>query len=158
MRRGGFTLPELLAVLAIMSVVAGLAAPRMNGFVVRQRVRGALNVLAGDIAYARMAAVRSGRGAVLRFHPDPRCASAGLGAGHAYSVTLRGPGADAPRRSSARAPGGGPVCLRTNNSDSLAFNSRGLLVPFANRTVWSTQGQVRDSLTISVLGRVYRRF
>jgi hypothetical protein len=45
-----------------------------------------------------------------------------------------------------------------NSSDTVAFNSRGLLSPFANRTLHAVQGEVRDSLTVSVVGRIYRRF
>jgi prepilin-type N-terminal cleavage/methylation domain-containing protein len=158
MRKEGFSMAELLAVLTIVAVLTAVAAPRLNGYLARQRVRSALNLLAGDIAHARMTAVRTGRGAVLRFHPDPSCAAVGRTAGHAYTVAERGAGNVRARRSSARAPGGGPVCLRTNGADSLVFNSRGLVVPFANRTVWSVQGTTRDSLTVSAVGRVYRRF
>jgi hypothetical protein len=49
------------------------------------------------------------------------------------------------------------VCYEVN-ADSIAFDSRGLLAPFNNRTVRAVQGDARDSLTVSVVGRIYRRF
>jgi hypothetical protein len=62
------------------------------------------------------------------------------------------------RATSVRVNGASAVCLSSNNSDTVAYNSRGLLVPFANRKVVGVRGAVRDSLTISVVGRIYRRF
>ncbi|HEU4454644.1 MAG TPA: prepilin-type N-terminal cleavage/methylation domain-containing protein [Longimicrobium sp.] len=153
-RAGGFTLLEVMIVLVVVGIAAGIAAPKMNAYLARHRVRAALNRLAVDLAYARAVAVRSGSGAVLRFHPEPEC---GARATAAYSITLRGAHPGPPRRSSVRDVGG-RVCLLYNGPDSVAFNSRGLLLPFQNRTVWSTEAGLRDSLTISVMGRVYRRF
>lgn len=153
-RAGGFTLLEVMVVLVVVGIAVGIVAPKMNAFLARNRARAALNRLAVDLAYARAVAVRSGSGAVLRFHPEPEC---GARATAAYSITLRGAAPGPPRRSSVRDVGG-RVCLLYNGPDSVAFSSRGLLLPFQNRTVWSTEGPARDSLTISVAGRVYRRF
>ncbi|HYJ78603.1 MAG TPA: GspH/FimT family pseudopilin [Longimicrobiaceae bacterium] len=156
-RRSGFTLVEVLAVLAIMGIAAAMAAPSLGAYVRRQRVRGALDLLAGDVQYARMLAVRNGRPAVLRWERAPECAWAGLRGGYRYSVGLRGAPPGAAKRATIR-PAGGPVCVHMNGGDSLVFNSRGLLVSFSNRTVWAKEGRVQDSLTISVMGRVLRRY
>jgi hypothetical protein len=49
------------------------------------------------------------------------------------------------------------VCFDLNNSDSVVYNSRGLLAPFNNRTIWLADDDVRDSLTLSVTGRIFWR-
>ena len=66
------------------------------------------------------------------------------------------PGSDAPLRTSPP-PDERPACLYIGG-DQIAFGSRGLLAPFNNRTVRAVQDDARDSLTVSVVGRVYRRF
>jgi prepilin-type N-terminal cleavage/methylation domain-containing protein len=150
-RLRGFSLLEVLTALAVASIALSLAVPRLDAWVRRERVRAALNHLAGDLEFTRMAAVRSGHGAVLRLVRDPRCPARG-GAG--YRVALRG-GTDVLRRSPRIE--GVPVCYEVN-ADSISFNSRGLLAPFNNRTVRAVRGDARDSLTVSVVGRIYRRF
>ncbi len=147
----GYSLPELLTVLAIVGIALSMAVPRLEAVLRRERVRAAMNQLAGDLELARMAGVRSGRGAALRFRADPRCPKRG-GAG--YCVGYRA----VPACIHASPPADGiPVCYEVN-ADSIAFDSRGLLAPFNNRTVRAVQGAARDSLTVSVVGRVYRRF
>ena len=154
--RRGFSLVELLMVLLVLAIAAGLAAPSLRGFVRRERVRGALNRVAADLHYTRMLAVRSGHGAVLRFTPDPRCAA--RFSGHGWTVAVHGPAGGVVKTVRADAADAHPLCLEMNSSDTVAFNSRGLLSPFANRTLHAVQGEVRDSLTVSVVGRIYRRF
>jgi prepilin-type N-terminal cleavage/methylation domain-containing protein len=153
-RAAGFTMLEVMVVLVIIGIATGIVAPRMHAYLARNRVRVALNRLAADLAYARAVAVSSGSGSVLRFHPEPEC---GERATVAYSIARRGTPPGPARRSDLRDVGG-RVCLLFNGPDSVAFNSRGLLLPFQNRTVWGTEAGARDSLTISVMGRVYRRF
>lgn len=150
-RLRGFSLLEVLTTLVVAAIAVSLAVPRLDGVVRRERVRAALDHLAGDLEFTRMAAVRSGQGAVLRFVRDPRCPARG-GAG--YRVAWRGTAAVL--RRSPRAEGL-PVCYEVN-ADSIAYNSRGLLAPFNNRTIHAVQGTARDSLTVSVVGRIYRRF
>ena len=150
-RLRGFSLLEVLTALVVAGIAVSLAVPRLDGVVRRERVRAALNHLAGDLEFTRIAAVRSGAGAVLRLVDDPRCPGRG---GIGYHVSYRG--STAILRSSP-APDGQPVCYEVN-ADSIAFNSRGLLAPFNNRTVRAVQGDARDSLTVSVVGRIYRRF
>ena len=149
-RLRGFSLMELLTALVLAAIALSIAVPRLDALVRRERVRAALNHLAGDLEFTRMAAVRSGQGAVLRLVRDPRCPARG-GAG--YVVAHRG---GAVLRRSPRVEGV-PVCYEVN-ADSISFNSRGLLAPFNNRTVRAVRGDARDSLTVSVVGRIYRRF
>ena len=104
-----------------------------------------------------MLAVRHGRPAVLRWERAPECAWAGKRGGYRYSVGLRG-GPDRLSKHATIRPSGGPVCVDMNGGDSLVFNSRGILVSFNNRTVWAKEGRIQDSLTISVMGRVLRRY
>ncbi|HEX5725326.1 MAG TPA: GspH/FimT family pseudopilin [Longimicrobiaceae bacterium] len=157
--RRGFTLAELLVVLALVAVLASVAAPSLSALIARQRLRGALNQLTADLYYARLLAVENGRRVTLRFEPSRDCTPRRPRnrVVQGYRIVVRGTPERVARTVSLRWEGR-RLCLETNNSDSIAFNSRGLLVPFANRTVWATHGSAADSLTLSVLGRVYRRF
>ena len=157
--RGGYTMIEMMFVMALVSILAALAVPRLEAMLARQRTRGALNLFAADLHHTRTLAVRSGRGAVLRLLPSDDCPAAApaRAGGHAYRVVVRGDPERVVRTRSVRLDGA-RVCLLANSSDTVAFNSRGLLVPFANRYVWGVRGDVRDSLSLSVVGRVYRRF
>jgi prepilin-type N-terminal cleavage/methylation domain-containing protein len=147
----GFSLLEVLTALVVAGIALSLAVPRLDAVVRRERVRAALNHLAGDLEFARMAGVRSGSGAVLRLLDDERCVRRG---GSGYLVAYRG-SAEALR--AYPTPTGKAVCYEVN-ADSIAFDSRGLLAPFNNRTVRAVDGDARDSLTVSVVGRIYRRF
>jgi prepilin-type N-terminal cleavage/methylation domain-containing protein len=148
----GYTLYEMMATLVVAGIAMSLAVPAMEGVLRRERVRGAVNRLAGDLEFTRMAALRNGATAVLRFVPDARCGGRG---GTGYRVGLRG---DTGVLRGSFEPDGVPVCFQSNTSDTVAFNSRGLLAPFGNRTIRGVLGTTRDSLTVSAVGRVYRRF
>jgi len=150
-RTWGYSLLEVVTALAVAGIALSIAVPRLDALLRREQVRAATNHLAGDLEFARMSAVRSGQGAVLRLVPDSRCPRRG-GAG--YRVAIRG-SAEHLRESPVH--DGVPVCYEVN-ADSIAFDSRGLLAPFNNRTVRAVRGDARDSLTVSVVGRIYRRF
>lgn len=57
MRQPGFTLLELIVVLAIMAIVATLAAPSYQQFMASSAVNSATNALVGSLAMARAGAV-----------------------------------------------------------------------------------------------------
>jgi len=66
LRRGGFTLIELVVLLMVVAVATGIAAPRMSNWVAITQVDGVASDLVADIAFARSLAVRSGRRAGVR--------------------------------------------------------------------------------------------
>jgi type IV fimbrial biogenesis protein FimT len=57
-RARGFTLPELLAVVAIVSILAAVAAPSMSGLVAGQRARAAGSDLLTALVLARSEAIK----------------------------------------------------------------------------------------------------
>ena len=57
----GFTLVELMIVVAVLSVVMAVGIPSFNTMIKNNRLTAAVNDLAGGLSYARAEAVRRGR-------------------------------------------------------------------------------------------------
>lgn len=57
----GFTLIELMASLAILTLVAGIGGPSLNRLLHRHQASSALNALTADLALARIAAISRGK-------------------------------------------------------------------------------------------------
>jgi type II secretion system protein H len=58
--RAGFTLMELLIVIVLIGVVAGMAIPRFDGWIGVTRLDSTASEFMSDVSFARMAAVQSG--------------------------------------------------------------------------------------------------
>lgn len=158
-RRAGVTLVELMVVVALIGILASLATASLNRVLARAQTAAALNQLAVEISYTRMLAVRGGSSVELRFFNEGSCGAprSGRFSADGYRITVRDPRPRVVRVARLRSAASG-VCLESNNDTNIVFGSRGLLLPFENRTVWSRRHGTVDSLTVSVLGRVRRRF
>jgi type IV fimbrial biogenesis protein FimT len=66
----GFTIIEMMVVVAIAGLLAVLAAPSFTALLDRQRVRGAVSNLNVDIQYARSEAVRKNAAVTVSFSPS----------------------------------------------------------------------------------------
>ncbi|MGF1604732.1 MAG: prepilin-type N-terminal cleavage/methylation domain-containing protein [Rhodothalassiaceae bacterium] len=84
MKRHGFTLFELLIVLALTALLAGLALPRLGASQDRLRLRQAITQVAGHARTARAAAIAGNQTARLRVALVDRQVS--VGRGQAYRL------------------------------------------------------------------------
>jgi hypothetical protein len=150
-RRRAFTLPELVALLALLGILSALSYPRLGAVVERERLRSSVRLLVVDLHATRGEAVRSGRPAALRFtrmQVQPRCYSP------RYQLVVLGPPERVIRTRELPLPPGG--CLDVGARREVVFHPWGLLRGGDNRTIRVHGDAHADSLVISSLGRVYR--
>lgn len=136
--RRGTTLLELIVVLAILGVLAGVAVPGMRAAAARRATRAAARDLALLLSAARQIAATSAGGAAVGF--DTVASTARLVAG---GDTLRLLDLGSVHR----------VTLAASR-DSVAYDSRGLGHGAANVTLVLTQGGAADTIVVSRLGRL----
>jgi prepilin-type N-terminal cleavage/methylation domain-containing protein len=68
-RGPGFTLLEMMVVLAISAILGALAMPSFNGLLARHRLQAAAHNLQADLVLARLEATRRGQTVHLSFQP-----------------------------------------------------------------------------------------
>jgi prepilin-type N-terminal cleavage/methylation domain-containing protein len=135
--RTGFTLPELLVVLLLLSIVLGLAFVRLAAAADRAAVRAAVSDAAAVFLRARSAAIY--RRAPVAVHIDTVAA---LLLTRSDTLLLQ--------RRDLRALG---VHISASR-DSMAYDGHGLGVGAANLSLVVRRGQAADTLFLSRLGRV----
>jgi len=77
----GFTLIELMVIIAIMAIIAAIAIPQYNIWMVRARIQGASGHLQQDITWAEGYAIRSG------YPVQVSVSSGGTTGGCSWSIT-----------------------------------------------------------------------
>ena len=138
MMRRGFTLAELLLVLALGSVLLGVATPRFSAVLDRLEVSAAADHVAAAHRRARLMAVTQGIVAVLSVDP--------------FALTIRRRGVTAPLWSEA-----GPVAHRVSLAGPVrqfTFSPEGFSLGLSNATIRLTRGGATRNVIISRLGRV----
>ncbi len=142
----GFTLAELLAVMAITGLVLAMAFPVMSGMIRANRITHAINRVTADLAYSRILAVRTGRTVTVA----PITGSSG------YTITVN-EAAGARIVRTVDFADDAPGAVLSLPGSAVTFNSRGhLSVPGSAGTVRLTLGTRADSVKLFASGRTYR--
>jgi type IV fimbrial biogenesis protein FimT len=156
----GFTLVELLVVVAIAALLAGLAAPAFRDLIENRRVDGAATELAADLQLARSEAVARHRAVRLSFHADASgsCYVVHTGAaGACHCAPTGGPACSQPGAhaiKSMRWPGEEQVRVSANVG-SLAFDPlHGTATPTGTLQVAGLRAGHAVHHVVNVLGRV----
>ncbi len=141
--RNGFTLGELIVVIAIMAVLAALIGPRLGPAFDRIATDGAARDVTTALAVARAAAVMQGTRARVRIAPDSLLVDREESAG--WQRYARWPG-----------PAAAGVTLSVSNPE-IVFGPLGIGWGAANTRVVLRRGSQIATITTSRLGRVKRR-
>jgi prepilin-type N-terminal cleavage/methylation domain-containing protein len=139
--KSGFTLVQLLVVLGIISLLAALALPRLNGSLDRIAVQGASADIAAAFALARQAAITRSQYSMVRIDSLRRSVTVAVGSdtllvrllGTVHGVEVR------------------------SNRDSLSYDPLGHGYGAANQSIVVSRGSLADTVVISRLGRVRYR-
>jgi len=68
--RAGYTLTEIMVVVAVIGIMTAIAVPAFSGYLKRTRLDGARNQMIADIYYARSLAISKRRTFAVQFQPD----------------------------------------------------------------------------------------
>ncbi len=148
-RAGGFSLVELLLVLALMGVLAAIAAPSFTGWIRSIRTSSAADRLAADLALARVTAVRDGWTTSLRID--------GQGVYRITRDDALGEPVDVLSETDLRRDY--PGVNVSPSGTRIAFDSRGIVRSGggdATTTLIVYQSGGYETLTVSAVGRVLR--
>ena len=151
MRWQGLTLVELVVVLALLVVLAGMALPRFGEMLARMRLRNAAQALWGDFMLARTKAIERGISCGIKLDKDAEqymvfCDENGnqaYDAGEELKTVSLG---EAYKK----------VEISYTNRDVFLFDRRGLPAGFnnGNCTLALEDGSSQVSIIISSLGRI----
>jgi len=145
-KQSGFTLIELMVIIAIMAVSAGIAIPNFLSYMPKHRLNGAARQVMGDLMAARMKAVKLNHRAKVFFYSD-----------HQYKIC------DDADNNGTVADGEGDVLLRdiqteysdvtfdSSNPPDPVFSSRGTAT---TTTITLQNSSGLKVITISIAGRV----
>lgn len=143
--RAGFTLPELVVIVAIIGIMAAMAGPRMVRWVQSIGTRTAANQLVADISVARLQAVREGRTASLRIEGTS-----------GYRITVDNADGTVAAEIKRVDLENHQKNARLSRTGRIGFDSRGLVTTGSLSGVAITRGASRDSIEILGVGRVQR--
>ena len=145
-KQSGFTLTELIVIIAIVAIFAAIAIPNYLAWLPKSRLNGAARQVMGDLMAARMKAVKLNHRAKVFFYSN-----------HQYKIC------DDADNSGTVADGEGDVQLRdiqkeysdvifdlANTADPV-FSSRGTAT---NRTITLQNSSGLKEIKISIAGRV----
>lgn len=115
---GGFTLIEMMVVVALMAVLLGMALPSFGGLIDRYRVEGMAKALMVSVSHARSEAVRRGKPVVIR--PRAECRGQDWSCGWDTSV-----GAEAAHEILRRQDPDSRVAVTKSSAGYMSFDAMG---------------------------------
>lgn len=141
-RRAGFSIIELLIVLSLLGMLAGMVAPGARHWRDGAATRAARDALAAELSWARLAAAGLG-GATAIIDPG--------------SATVRVVGGDGLERAVVDLGERWGVTMETGGGEPahIAYDALGI-GRFANRTIRVGRGAATAGVTVSAHGRVRR--
>ena len=140
----GFTISELILVMALMTIFAALSAPGVLGFRAKCQLNGAARQVVGDLTAARMEAVKQSCNVILNFeNPVEYSFVVDKNNNNAFDS-----GENKRTRNLESYPGVQNIRTDTKN----IFNSRGAMRRM--RTITLQNGKRQVNITISISGRI----
>ena len=141
-RSAGFTVVELMLVVAIFGIVASIAFPKMRNATAQAGVRSAKQALAERVVVARAAAIRRNRTAKF------------VRVGNTTKIVVDSSGTLVTLEAARDAYALNGVTL-SGVVDTITSDARGMAVGLtAAKTIVVTRAGIRDSVCIDVLGKV----
>jgi type IV fimbrial biogenesis protein FimT len=155
----GFTLIELMVVVALVAIILALAAPSFTGTLARKRMEGVASELATDIQYARSEAAQ--RNAPVRVIVGANCYAVHV-VGSTNASSCAALGTDAVNLKTAQVTGGTSLAFVSNNAKPyLEFDPvRGMAIDSSDAdssgyvTVTNIAGNWQIQAKVSKQGRV----
>ncbi len=152
----GFTLVELVAVMAVTGIVATAAVPSLNGLVDTQRISGVATELASDLQYARAEAVQRNQGVRITFKGDAACYVIHTGSANQCQCGTSGPAAcegDAQAIKTVSLAGTPNIGVQANVASMVFDPAHGTASPAATLRITGPQGRMVQH-TVNIMGRV----
>lgn len=145
----GFSLIEILTVMAMVGIIVSMAIPRFGTTLARQSVRGARNTIGTMQAKARASAISRGRrtafaikgGRLAILSPHPVTGTVDYVGRTIDTVTARY---------------GVTLSITPSTRDTLVFDARGLGTETSSTTIIISKSGYADTITFAPLGRVLR--
>ena len=150
MQSRGFSLPEMMCVLAVVGILLAAGLPAYGHLLERQRLHAAADALVQDLRHARELAVQSQQPVYLRFVRNDKTWCWGVSRGQPCDCS----GASAlPACNVSRADSAAYGHVLLASAQDASFEPRLGSAPLNGRTVFATPGGQQQPVALSASGR-----
>ncbi len=144
-KQSGFTLIEMMIVIAILAIFAGIAVPNFLSYLPKHRLNGAARQVMGDLMAARMKAVKENTTVTVAWDSD-----------HAYKISTASENKTMniwPNYRDVKIGSVSGGSFSSNSFSSINFLSRGTIQP-GGGSIGLTNSTDSKKVTVSIAGRV----